>query len=177
MSCGRATAPPPAPSWSRTSIRGSSGSSPVRYLTNVNGTLFFGAYDGTNGNELWKSDGTAAGTVLVKDIYAGRQRLLSPAASPTSTARCSSRPTTAPTAWNCGRATAPTPAPSWSRTSCRAASSSGPELLTNVNGTLFFRRSDGINGDELWKSDGTDSRHRPGQGHLCRERMAPPRST
>ena len=37
----------------------------------MNGTLFFRANDGTNGNELWKSDGTEAGTVLVKDIWAG----------------------------------------------------------------------------------------------------------
>ncbi len=46
-------------------------------LTNVNGTLYFTASDGTNsydnrnrtnGRKLWKSDGTAAGTVLVKDI-------------------------------------------------------------------------------------------------------------
>ena len=42
-----------------------------RNLTNVNGTLFFTADDGTNGRELWKSDGTAAGTVLVKDISPG----------------------------------------------------------------------------------------------------------
>ena len=38
-------------------------------LTNVNGTLlFFVPNDGTHGYELWKSDGTSAGTVLVKDI-------------------------------------------------------------------------------------------------------------
>ena len=37
---------------------GSSNSNPY-YLTNVNGTLFFTADDGTNGRELWKSDGTA----------------------------------------------------------------------------------------------------------------------
>ncbi len=35
------------------------------------GLLFFSADDGVNGNELWVSDGTAAGTRLVKDIYPG----------------------------------------------------------------------------------------------------------
>ncbi|TLZ48431.1 MAG: hypothetical protein E6K18_08930, partial [Methanobacteriota archaeon] len=34
-------------------------------------TVYFGADDGTVGSELWTSDGTAAGTVLVKDINAG----------------------------------------------------------------------------------------------------------
>jgi ELWxxDGT repeat protein len=40
-------------------------------LTNVNGTLFFAADDGIHGLELWKSDGTEAGTVMVKDIHPG----------------------------------------------------------------------------------------------------------
>jgi ELWxxDGT repeat protein len=37
----------------------------------VNGVLFFFADDGVSGVELWKSDGTAAGTGLVKDINPG----------------------------------------------------------------------------------------------------------
>ena len=38
-------------------------------LTALGNTLYFSANDGVNGTELWKSDGTAAGTVLVKDIF------------------------------------------------------------------------------------------------------------
>jgi ELWxxDGT repeat protein len=40
-------------------------------LANVNGSLFFAGNDGVHGSELWKSDGTADGTVLVKDLRAG----------------------------------------------------------------------------------------------------------
>ena len=49
---------------------GSSSSSPYQ-LTAVGNTLYFVANDGTNGAELWKSDGTASGTVMVKDINPG----------------------------------------------------------------------------------------------------------
>ena len=50
---------------------GSSTSIYPYWLTAVGNTLYFGANDGTNGDELWKSDGTASGTVMVKDIYSG----------------------------------------------------------------------------------------------------------
>ncbi len=35
------------------------------------------------------------------------------------------------------------------------SSSSSPFSLTAVGNTLFFNANDGVNGPELWKSDGT----------------------
>src|SRR5206468_4431074 len=72
-------------------------------VVNVDGTLFFSAYDGI-GYGLWKTDGTPAGTVLVKDIN---------------------------------------PRDHFN--------------LVNVNGTLFFSAHDSVNGDALWKSYGTEA--------------------
>jgi ELWxxDGT repeat protein len=40
-------------------------------LRNIGAVLFFTAFDGTNGRELWVSDGTDPGTVLVEDIRPG----------------------------------------------------------------------------------------------------------
>ena len=58
-------------------INPGSGSSiyPYVYFQNLNGTLFFSATDGTHGYELWESNGTAAGTVMVTDIDSGSSGL------------------------------------------------------------------------------------------------------
>lgn len=49
---------------------GPEGSFPA-LLHDVGGTLLFYANDGQSGHELWRSDGTAAGTWLVKDVVPG----------------------------------------------------------------------------------------------------------
>ena len=48
-----------------------SASSNLSSLTALGGTLFFAADDSTHGHELWKSNGSGSGTVLVKDIKPG----------------------------------------------------------------------------------------------------------
>ncbi|MFN0012023.1 MAG: ELWxxDGT repeat protein [Phycisphaerales bacterium] len=76
----------------------------------VGSTLFFAADSGTTGAELWKTDGTAVNTVLVKNINT-------------------------------------------------AAGFGGMDALVeeqvSVNGVLAFTADDGINGEELWVSNGT----------------------
>ncbi|HMP80329.1 MAG TPA: hypothetical protein PKD54_12820, partial [Pirellulaceae bacterium] len=52
-------------------ILAGAGASEANLFTNVNNTVFFRANDGASGLELWKSDGTSAGTTLVKDIRPG----------------------------------------------------------------------------------------------------------
>ena len=52
-------------------IRSGSTGSSIDELVAIGSTLYFTANDGTNGEELWKSDGTASGTVMVKDIWSG----------------------------------------------------------------------------------------------------------
>jgi ELWxxDGT repeat protein len=51
-------------------VPGFASSSPA-HLTNVNGTLYFSADDGTHGQEIWKSDGTETGTIMLRDINPG----------------------------------------------------------------------------------------------------------
>src|SRR5207244_12821011 len=46
-------------------------SSDPQWIADVGGTAFFSAAAPGTGAELWKSDGTEAGTVLVKDVSPG----------------------------------------------------------------------------------------------------------
>lgn len=75
-------------------------------LTAVGNRLYFTADGGTTGAELWVSDGTAAGTKLVRDILPG-------------------------------------------------ATGSAPTDLTALNGKAYFTADDGTRGRQLWVSDGT----------------------
>lgn len=136
-----------------------------QFLTNVNGILFFRADDGVHGCELWKSDGTAAGTVMVKDIAMGEYY---PSSFPHNLTEVNG--TLFFSAGFSSLDDGTMGIELWRSDGTEAGTvlvkdidpgfdSSCPQDLTNVNGTLFFRASDGLDshGYELWKSDGTET--------------------
>ena len=86
-------------------------------LTISDGTLFFTAWDPDSGIELWKTDGTESGTVMVKDIFEG----------------------------------------TYTDSYGTYANSSNPKYLVDLDGTLFFSAYTNEDGRELWSSDGTES--------------------
>ena len=131
---------------------------------NVNGTLFFTAFDRLHGWELWRSDGTEAGTQIVKDIHPS-------------------------TAGGCGRCPSPpmprqlarvgrrlffyaTDEPHGSELWVSDGTEQGTHVVKDIalgpvsslydlldivdfNGTAIFAASNGPSGAELWRSDGT----------------------
>jgi uncharacterized repeat protein (TIGR01451 family) len=125
------------------------------YLVGVDGTLFFNAWDGTLGWELWKSDGTTAGTVLVKDINPGvDDSWPTPMAQVEGLVFLSAwNPTTGRELWKSdgtGEGTVLIKDINPGSGSC------DPHYYwTEAGGMLFFRADDGSHGEELWKSDGT----------------------
>jgi RNA polymerase sigma factor (sigma-70 family) len=143
------------------------GDSAPTCLTSVNGTLFFVSRDGTRGLELWKSDGTPEGTVVVKDINPGG--VINPPRAPGATTTClglmsagktlffvCSDGTRGGELWKSDGTAAGTALvkhvgawPTFSGRGWRRA-------WADVNGTLFFMGIDGAHGLELWKSDGTE---------------------
>ena len=128
------------------------------YLTEMNGEVFFRASNNTViGGELWKTDGTEAGTVLVKDINPAAFNSGSPASLVNVngtlffTANSDSPSNNTFELWKSDGTTA------------------GTEMVRDLEGDpnfdisnmqaigdqLYFSFDDGVHGRELWTSDGS----------------------
>jgi ELWxxDGT repeat protein len=120
-------------------------------LSNVGGTLFFAANDGTNGVELWRSNGTAGGTRQIAQINVGTLNSnpagFFPINGTVFFSASDGNIGNAPELWDTDGTAA--------GTQLLTSNAVYPKYLTNMSGTLFFQASDGTHGAELWRSDGT----------------------
>ena len=118
-------------------------------LTPFAGKLYFNVDDGVHGIELWATDGTPAGTALVRDLYPGRR---------------SSQPTQLTVAgdrlfftagedlhgielWQSDGTAEGT---RLVQDIAPQAASSSPDQLTVAGNNLYFTANDGITGREVW---------------------------
>ncbi len=125
-------------------------------FTRVGSTLFFMAYSNAHGYELWKTDGSLAGSVLVRDInpgpdgstplgqidFNGELVFRADDGLPASNHR---------ELWRSDGTTNGT-------TILEDLNPTGegyPADFVILNGALLFTANDGTHGDELWRSDGT----------------------
>ena len=131
----------------------STASSDPKNIVEVNGVGFFAASTLTTGAELWKSDGTAAGTVQMKDIFVGTASSnLSYLTNVNGILFFRARDEVSGyELWKSDGTAAGTVQVKDIRA---GIFNSYPRSLTNVNGTLYFSALS-VQGDELWKSDGT----------------------
>ncbi len=133
---------------------GLDGGSGPRDFVEAGGIAFFSANDKVNGRELWRTDGTTAGTFMVKDILPGR-----PNGYPSELTAVGDVLFFRADDGESGREL-------WRSDGTEAGTfrvadinpgleNSYPSDLTALGNMLFFRADDGISGSELWKSDGT----------------------
>ncbi|HVX25881.1 MAG TPA: ELWxxDGT repeat protein, partial [Parafilimonas sp.] len=121
-------------------------------ITNVNNTIFFTAWNGSD-YSLFKTDGTDAGTVLVKDANPGGTNWYTNfTAAKNKLLYSYFDDTNGFELWESDGTEAGTNIVKDIYPGIYSCSSNN---LTYVNGFILFGANDGINGQELWKSDGT----------------------
>jgi ELWxxDGT repeat protein len=125
------------------------------YVLPVGPILFFSANDGIHGQELWRSDGTPDGTLLVRDLAPGGS-----GSNPSDYTMMNGilyfladDGTTGRELWRSDGTEA--------GTSLVADIDPGPGdgviFLTTAGDWLYLSAGDGVDGLALWKSDGTES--------------------
>ena len=128
-------------------------STPHEFVT-VGGATYFAANDPANGRELWKSDGTPAGTVMVKDIYPGVT-----GSGPSNLTGMNGavyfQANDGSYGWELWKSDGTVTGTVLVKDVNPGPAFASPMVLTAVSNTLYFEANDGAHGYELWKSNGT----------------------
>ncbi len=133
-------------------INPSGDSSPAGF-TVLGTNFYFRANDGTNGIELWKTDGTADGTVMVKDINPSGNS--SPAGFTVLGTNLYFRGIDGTNGAELWKTDGTADGTVLVKDINTGSGNSSPTGFTVLGTNLYFQANDGINGLELWKTDGT----------------------
>ncbi|SDI64614.1 ELWxxDGT repeat protein [Winogradskyella thalassocola] len=139
-----------------------SNSSNASKFTNVGGDLFFRARGTEYGNQLFKSDGTESGTQIVKDINPGYNCIDDPSEMKEINGILYFSAIDGTHGYELWRSDG-TDSGTFMVKDIRTGNQSSmqnyndQQKFTVLNDILYFNANDGINGFELWRSDGTES--------------------
>ena len=133
-----------------------SSSNPIDFLVAGN-YLYFKADDGDHGAELWRTNGTVGGTILVKDINVGGQtaQLSSLTALGSYVYFAAFDEANGMELWRSNGTEAGTTLVKNINLGNDGSGHSSPSSFTVFNNSLYFVADDGVTGQELWRTNGT----------------------
>ena len=132
-------------------VQGATGGEPDQ-LTVAGGVLYFSADDGQHGRELWSSDGSGAGTQMVRDLFPGAESgdPLELVAFAGGLAFSAEHGELGRELWRSNG----TEAGTWAYDIQAGAGGSEPSQLAAWGDSLYLAADDGLSGNELWRDDG-----------------------
>ena len=122
-------------------------------FTELNGDLYFSANNMVHGAELWKSNGTGAGTEMIKDINPSYSS--SPSYLTAFKGELYFQANSTGYGVELWKSDGTTNGTVMVKDIASGDGSSFPSSFAIFANELYFHANNGINGDELWKTDGT----------------------